>query len=369
MSEGLCRRALLLLLLALPLATCCRASGDDGKTPAIEFERVPPYGSTDDLAGRVANVNPDDHKVAVYIFVGGWWTKPYWDRSLVSIAADGRWTCDITTGGVDETATRIAALLLPNGVMPPRMSGQTDLPAELAKNAVASVEVTRLPQVRIISFSGYEWRVKASKGCVGPGPNYFSELAENVWVDEEGRLHLKITSREGKWHCAEVICHKSLGYGRYTFWLSTDVAKLDRQAVLGLFTWDDAPESHHREIDIEFSKWGEADNQNAQFVVQPYSRRGNMHRFDISAGSLLTTHSLDWQKDSVSFQSLRGHRTGPPRDDDVIASWVYTGPDIPGPGNENARINLWLAKGHPSSNGKEVEVVISKFEFVAATAK
>ncbi len=38
--------------------------------------------------------------------------------------------------------------------------------------------------------------------------------------------------------------------------------------------------------------------------------------------------------------------------------------DIPYPGDENARINLWLLNGLPPSNGQEVEVVIRKFEFV-----
>jgi len=38
--------------------------------------------------------------------------------------------------------------------------------------------------------------------------------------------------------------------------------------------------------------------------------------------------------------------------------------DIPRPGDENARINLWLMHGLPPSDGQEVEVVIRKFEFV-----
>ena len=44
--------------------------------PTIEFTNVPQYGSFDDLQGRVTNVTPADYKVAVYIYVSGWWTKP-----------------------------------------------------------------------------------------------------------------------------------------------------------------------------------------------------------------------------------------------------------------------------------------------------
>src|SRR5436305_806293 len=64
---------------------------------------------------------------------------------------------------------------------------------------------------RTISFSGYTWAVKASTGRVGPGPNYFSDSTNNVWVDTQGRLHLKITKVGGRWNCAEVINQQSLG--------------------------------------------------------------------------------------------------------------------------------------------------------------
>src|SRR5574341_1745935 len=39
---------------------------------------------------------------------------------------------------------------------------------------------------RQISFSGYMWNVKKSNGRVGPGPNYFSDSTQNVWVDLSG---------------------------------------------------------------------------------------------------------------------------------------------------------------------------------------
>lgn len=68
--------------------------------PVIEFTYAPPYGSFQNLEGQVWHVKPSDYKVAVYIYVAGWWTKPYWDRPLTTIQSDGSWICDITTGGV-----------------------------------------------------------------------------------------------------------------------------------------------------------------------------------------------------------------------------------------------------------------------------
>ncbi|GAH43308.1 unnamed protein product, partial [marine sediment metagenome] len=69
----------------------------------------------------------------------------YWDRPLTTIQNDGSWTYDITTGGVDQYATRIAAYLVPNGYNPPLMSGGSTLPSELDQNSVAKVETLRSP--------------------------------------------------------------------------------------------------------------------------------------------------------------------------------------------------------------------------------
>ena len=112
--------------------------------PAIEFMTVPPYGSFDNLQGRVLHVQPDDYRVAVYIRVGGWWIKPFYNNPLTRISRDGRWTCDITTGGIDHKATAIAAYLVRSGYDPP-LAGGGSLPNEIEQVAVAKVEVTRGP--------------------------------------------------------------------------------------------------------------------------------------------------------------------------------------------------------------------------------
>ena len=37
---------------------------------------------------------------------------------------------------------------------------------------------------------------------------------------------------------------------------------------------------------------------------------------------------------------------------------------MPPAGGENLRFNLWLNQGNPPTNGQEVEVIMSRFEFV-----
>jgi len=212
---------------------------------------------------------------------------------------------------------------------------------------------------RTVNFAGITWAVKSSSGELwGPGPNRFSDAQSNVWVDEAGRLHLAITVENGVWKCAEVVAQQSFGYGSYRFTVETDVANLDARVVLGLFTWNDNPAYNHREIDIEFSRWGyPLDPTNAQYTVQPYTASANLLRWTLNPGYGQTVHSFRWTKASIGFDSRFAGNS--------LKSWNYTRrANIPKPGGENPRINLWLFQGAPPLNGQPVEVVLSKFEFV-----
>lgn len=140
-----------LLFAAVLAAGCESASGPEGipggpGSPELLLTRVPRYGSSDDLQGRALHVWPDSFRVAVYIRVrGAWWTKPYANSPATRISRDGRWTCDITTGGVDTEATAIAAFLLPHDHPPPVTLGTAALPTGLEAASVAKAEATRSP--------------------------------------------------------------------------------------------------------------------------------------------------------------------------------------------------------------------------------
>ena len=116
--------------------------------------------------------------------------------------------------------------------------------------------------------------------------------------------------------------------------------------VLGLFTWDDSPAEFHREIDIEFSRWGVEADTNAQYVVQPWNQPGNRYQWMMPELLDSSTHLFVWEQDSVCFLSVKGYQCDPPFDS-IIHSWVYTGSNIPTDGNENPRINLWLLMAIP----------------------
>jgi hypothetical protein len=232
--------------------------------------------------------------------------------------------------------------------------------------AVVSVVVTAAllfsaatAAARTISFSGFTWNVKTSHGgLAGPGPNFFSDSSNNVFVDSNGDLHLKITFDNGMWNCAEVILDRSLGYGRYLFKLDSRVDDLDPQAVLGLFTYSDSPLFNNREIDIEFSRFANAsDPDNAQYVVQPYTIPGNLFRWRMPAVSP-SRHSFHWTPKQVLFESFADH--------DRIARFRNDGPTVPPKGDEKVHLNLWLFRGMAPQRGHTVEVIIKAFHFRAA---
>jgi len=108
--------------------------------PTMKFTYVPPYGSYDNLRGKVSNARPSEFKVVVFIEVYGvWWIKPYWDSPSTAINSDGTFTTDITTGGSDELAKTIRAFLVPIGYP---ISGSTTQ-SSLIPIATDWIEVTR----------------------------------------------------------------------------------------------------------------------------------------------------------------------------------------------------------------------------------
>ena len=228
------------------------------------------------------------------------------------------------------------------------------------------------PGGRTISFAGYTWRVKGP-GWYGPGPNLFNDAANSVWVDVDGRLHMTIKNLGGNWYSTEVVPEDALGYGDYIFTTVGRIDNLDVNAVLGMFLWEYGPCWHnsylwwnpYNEIDIEFSRWGNPNDNPAQFVAQPYDWPGNINRFDVTiADGELTSHAFRWLHDRVEFRSWRGG-PGDESPGNMIHEWIYTGPHISRPEQPRVHINLWSVDGNPPAGDQEV--VFDEFTFVSET--
>ncbi len=112
--------------------------------PEILLTYIPPVGSENFLLGSVRHVVPRYNRIATFIFNGGgWWNKPTWDTPTVLIMPDGTWSCDIVTHPNDVNAAKIAVFILPQDIVPPRMSGESVLPQELYNLSLAYLEVSR----------------------------------------------------------------------------------------------------------------------------------------------------------------------------------------------------------------------------------
>ncbi|QQE09960.1 hypothetical protein JD969_10560 [Planctomycetota bacterium] len=225
---------------------------------------------------------------------------------------------------------------------------------------------------RVIEFSGYKWRVKGKEKekRYGPGNNYFGSGEKNVHVDEAGRLHLKITYREGKWEAAEVALVDVLGHGLYEFRLDSRVDVLDPNVIFGLFLWEyqESYENAWRhnvanEFDLEFGIWKDKRRKPAQYVCQP-AEMDNIHHFDLDLSEeRKSTHSFEWTEHRMTCKSWYTHAEHP-KQKQLITYWSYSGVGIP-KGKPRVHLNFWPDR-EPPSDGEEHEVVITSFRFVPA---
>lgn len=217
---------------------------------------------------------------------------------------------------------------------------------------------------RTIHFCGYTWVVRPT-GKGGPGPNYWDQ--DNASVDTNGYLHLKLTQRNDRWYSSEVYTQKRLGFGRYEFWISGQVDRIDRNVVLGLFNYptSDVGSDGTHEIDIELAQWGNSAAPIGNYTVWPTTsslpRESKQFSFVLSSDS--STHSFTWSPTKVFFQSQYGHDEVARRE---FATCVFQPPNpavrisqAPMP----VHLNLWCFKGLPPINGQEVEMIVRAFKF------
>lgn len=217
-----------------------------------------------------------------------------------------------------------------------------------------------------IQFAGYNWYVKDShEKRTGPGTNYFSSNKENVWVDSLGRLHLRIVQRNDNWYCPEIQLMKSLGYGKYTFTLDALPQELDKDVVIGLFTYDHADSiHHHNEVDIEVSKWGNKENMNAQFVMQPFEEKAHRFNTDLTKP---TTFSFEIYKSKIRFSASLKSDTSSLAKTQKPVKHTFRLKHPFHPVAEKVCMNVWLFKAIEPASLKPFEVIITNFQFTPYT--
>jgi hypothetical protein len=130
--------------------------------------------------------------------------------------------------------------------------------------------------------------------------------------------------------------------------------------VMSLSIWDGVgAEDDRRELDLEIGRWGFLDNDNAQYVVQPYYIPANMTRFRIPAGAL--THSIHWEPERVTFSTVEGSPDA--SNARMLNEHVFTS-GVPAAGGDSVRMNLYVFGKGQIPLKSETEVVIDKFEYL-----
>lgn len=343
------------VLVALPFLVF---GGCSRQKPSIVFTQVPgaSFGGPNTsgaISGRVMGFKQGD-RVVLYAHSGNrWWIQPISRMPFTKIKEDGTWT-SMTHLGLEYAAVLVRGDYDADAVifsLPDRNKHV------IAKAIVPAASGSQLPSFssKILHFSGYDWEVRAvSSPEGGLAHNY---KPGNVWLDDKGAMHLRI-SREGtQWVCAEARTTRSLGYGSYQFMLET-VQNMEPAATLGLFTRDEnSTDMKYTEMDIHVSRWGNPETKNGEYVIQPYQVPSNVYRFEIPKGSVST--GFRWSPGSASFSTAHGaSQNGKP-----VAVWTFnTG--VPAPTGERTYINL-CEFGFPKVPLEHgAEVVIDRFQFL-----
>src|SRR3954468_20866900 len=361
------RTATVSVLLVYFVLPGCHSSPKNS-APTVAFGKVPAAQEShykidiiedgdykrDVIEGRATGARPGQRIVLYASTDGRWGVCRQSGQPSTNIESDGRWNASVHLG------IRYAALLVDPTYNPPEQT--ESLP--IVGNGVVALAVVNgegpapaLPSPKVLNFCGYEWTTSAGPIFRVGSRNFFDPA--NVWTDERGALHLRISGSPGEWNAAELRLTRSLGYGTYKFQVR-DISHLEPSAVLTLITWDGVgTESNRRELDVEVGRWGYLDNTNVNYVVQPYYIPANYFAFREPPG--LYTHSFRWEPGRVTFSTVAGPgNTGAGR---VTNQHVFTY-GVPTPGGESVRIALYVFhQGHiPLQN--QNEVIIDKFEYL-----
>jgi hypothetical protein len=348
------------LALAIGL-TSCQPTTKQGPEPKISFTQVPqrdPGNQTeqDVMEGTVSGAKPGQ-RIVLYSKTGGlWWLQPILSAPFTPIAPDGIWRNETHLG------TDYAVLLVDPGYRPVAVLDQLP-PRGHGVAATAESAGQERSSSYFVNFSGFTWRVRKQPSNRGGSLNPYNP--ENVYVDKAGVLHMRILKRDQKWTASEINLTQSLGYGTYSF-IVEDISKLDPSVAFGIFTWDYSTNHEtNREFDITISHWGDAQDKNAEFVLQPTIAATNSARFVAPAGKLKFT--IIWETGRLTMiasrvpDSDKGASDGP-----LVFKHIFT-TEIPGPGLESLRMTLFpYKKPNEKTYGLQspAEVCVDRFEYL-----
>lgn len=216
-----------------------------------------------------------------------------------------------------------------------------------------------------VIWKGHTWQLTSGgmAGVCQGDPN-------NVTVDSDGYLHLRIANGAAGWTDSELFTTDLLGFGTYQWQVDGPIDAYDKNVVFGLFPYGPAAgigSDGTNEIDIEYSRWGKASGPNGDWTDYPASGTavGELSYSFSLAGATLSTSRFVWSSTTIADALLSGLQpvdgvTG------LIKTWTYAPPDPTVNIPQQALplgMNLWCFNS-PPSDGNPVEIVVRDFVFL-----
>lgn len=224
---------------------------------------------------------------------------------------------------------------------------------------------------------------QAKNGIHGPGPirpNHWSN--DNVTVDDEGGLYLKITNKEGQWYSSEVRTKEFAQYGTYIFDIvigepyHLDI--LDANITIGIFFYEGITE---RELDIEFAKWGYPSTvRNTECSIHsPYGSYSSLFHTGSDGPELgefeyrKLRASISWTPDHVLYKVFRATIEEAEKENwELQGGWEYSvtnenyKPEFIPTEEDGLRVhfNFWLMNGLPPINNRDAEIMIINYQYI-----
>ncbi len=218
----------------------------------------------------------------------------------------------------------------------------------LADNMDSDVKAgyqTNVTQGRLL-WSGINWQV-------------YTQMENSTWVDDQGRLHMKLQKVGDRWYGTELDSPTTYLYGKFIWNVSSTSLQFERNTSIGFFTYTD--DSH--EIDFEIHQWPGLDPR-LWFTNQPGSldnHPNNVHYSVYSDSPYLdatnVTYTFDWEPTYINYSVLNS-------DGSIISSWNYTNArEVPHVA-ANVIENIGTVMGCAPVSGQPQEIIFNEFQYL-----
>lgn len=197
-----------------------------------------------------------------------------------------------------------------------------------------------------LSWCGINWRV-------------VSQVENNTWVDDQGRLHMRLQKIGDKWYCTTLESPYKVKYGKFIWNISSPSLNLERNTSIGMFTYAD----DNHEIDIEINQWP-GRNEHLWFTNQPGSIEDyptntyySVYSDSPYLNSTNITYIIDWEPTYINYSVISCEGL-------MISNWNYTNESgIPHMESTICQYFGILANITPQSEQNK-EIVFNSFQYI-----